>query len=437
MAGELGLPEKSVENTVKLLDDGNTVPFIARYRKEMTGELDETQIRRIEEQVGYYRNLEQRKEEVIRLIDEQGKLTEEIKEQINQALKLSEVEDIYRPFRPKRKTRGSIARGRGLEPLAVYLLSFPAEGSPDIEAAKYLTEEVPAVEEALQGAMDIIAEDTADDPKVRGWVRDYTRKNGYLVTRAKDLDQDSVYRMYYDFKEPVAKVPSHRVLAINRGEREEFLHVSIDVETEPVISWLNQNYAKEGAVTTDLVKTALADAYKRLIAPAVERDLRGELTEMAHEQAINVFSKNLRNLLLQPPVRGKMVLGVDPAYRTGCKWAVVDQTGKLLEVGVVYPTPPQQRIEEAEQEFARVIKKYEIDVIAIGNGTASRETEQFVAGLIQKLNKTGLNLAYVIVSEAGASVYSASNLAIKEFPDLDVSQRSAVSIARRLQGPPG
>ena len=435
MAGELGLPEKSVENTVKLLDDGNTVPFIARYRKEMTGELDETQIRRIEEQVGYYRNLEQRKEEVIRLIDEQGKLTEEIKEQINQALKLSEVEDIYRPFRPKRKTRGSIARGRGLEPLAVYLLSFPAEGSPDIEAAKYLTEEVPAVEEALQGAMDIIAEDTADDPKVRGWVRDYTRKNGYLVTRAKDVDQDSVYRMYYEFKEPVAKVPSHRVLAINRGEREEFLHVSIDVETEPVISWLNQNYAKEGAVTTDLVKTALADAYKRLIAPAVERDLRGELTEMAHEQAINVFSKNLRNLLLQPPVRGKMVLGVDPAYRTGCKWAVVDQTGKLLEVGVVYPTPPQQRIEEAEQEFARVIKKYEIDVIAIGNGTASRETEQFVAGLIQKLNKTGLNLAYVIVSEAGASVYSASNLAIKEFPDLDVSQRSAVSIARRLQDP--
>ncbi len=435
MAGELGLPEKSVENTVKLLDDGNTVPFIARYRKEMTGELDETQIRRIEEQVGYYRNLEQRKEEVIRLIDEQGKLTEEIKEQINQALKLSEVEDIYRPFRPKRKTRGSIARGRGLEPLAVYLLSFPAEGSPDIEAAKYLTEEVPAVEEALQRAMDIIAEDTADDPKVRGWVRDYTRKNGYLVTRAKDPDQDSVYRMYYEFKESVAKVPSHRVLAINRGEREEFLHVSIDVETEPVISWLNQNYAKEGAVTTDLVKTALADAYKRLIAPAVERDLRGELTEMAHEQAINVFSKNLRNLLLQPPVRGKMVLGVDPAYRTGCKWAVVDQTGKLLEVGVVYPTPPQQRIEEAEQEFARVIKKYEIDVIAIGNGTASRETEQFVAGLIQKLNKTGLNLAYVIVSEAGASVYSASKLAIKEFPDLDVSQRSAVSIARRLQDP--
>lgn len=424
-----------MENTVKLLDDGNTVPFIARYRKEMTGELDETQIRLIEEQVGYYRNLEQRKEEVIRLIEEQGKLTEEIKEQINRALKLSEVEDIYRPFRPKRKTRGSIAREKGLEPLAGYLLSFPAEGSPDIEAAKYLSAEVPTVEEALQGAMDIIAEDIADDPKVRGWVRDYSRKNGYLVTKAKAPDQDSVYRMYYEFKEPVAKVPSHRVLAINRGEREEFLQVSIDVETEPIISWLNQNYAKEGTVTTDLVKKALADAYKRLIAPAVERDLRGELTEMAHEQAIKVFSKNLRNLLLQPPVRGKIVMGVDPAYRTGCKWAVVDQTGKLLEVGVVYPTPPQQRIEEAEQEFTRVINQYKVDVIAIGNGTASRETELFVAGLIQKLNKTGLNLAYVIVSEAGASVYSASKLAIKEFPDLDVSQRSAVSIARRLQDP--
>ncbi len=435
MAGELGIPRKSVENTVKLLDDGNTVPFIARYRKEVTGELDETQIRQIEEQVGYYRSLEQRKEEVIRLIDEQGKLTEELKEQINQALKLSEVEDIYRPFRPKRKTRGSIARGRGLEPLADYLLSFPSEGSPDVEAAKYLSEEVSTAEEAIQGAMDIIAEDTADDPKVRGWVRDYTRKNGYLVTRAKDVEQDSVYRMYYDFKEPIAKLPSHRVLAINRGEREEFLQVSVDVETEAVISWLNRNYAKEGAVTRDLVKNALADAYKRLVAPAVERDLRGELTEMASEQAIEVFSKNLRNLLLQPPVRGKMVLGVDPAYRTGCKWAVVDQTGKLLEVGVVYPTPPQKKIQEAEQVFTRLINQYKIDVIAIGNGTASRETEQFVADLIQKLNQTGLDLAYVIVSEAGASVYSASKLAIKEFPDLDVSQRSAVSIARRLQDP--
>lgn len=420
-------------STVELLDEGNTVPFIARYRKEVTGELDETQIRQIEERVGYYRSLEQRKEEVIRLLDEQGKLTEDLQKEINRAVKLTEVEDIYRPYRPKRKTRASMAREKGLEPLAEYLLSFPAAGSAEDEAEKYLTEEVSTVEDALQGAMDIIAEDVADDPKVRGWVRDHTRRNSYLVTKAKDFEKDSVYEMYYDFKEPLSKVPSHRVLAINRGEREEFLQVAVIADPEPVLSWLNKNYVKENSITTDLVKRAVADAYKRLIAPAIERELRGELTEKASEQAIVVFSKNLRSLLLQPPVRGKMVLGVDPAYRTGCKWAVVDQTGKLLQVGVVYPTPPQQKLREAKDVFTRLIEEYEIEVIAIGNGTASRETEQFVAGLIQKLKKPGL--AYVIVNEAGASVYSASKLAIKEFPDLDVSQRSAVSIARRLQDP--
>ncbi|MDD2556563.1 MAG: Tex family protein, partial [Syntrophaceticus sp.] len=301
------------------------------------------------------------------------------------------------------------------------------------EAAKYLTEDVPTVEDALQGAMDVIAEDIADDPKVRGWVRDYTRRHSYLVSRAKDAEQDSVYEMYYEFKEPFSKVPAHRVLAINRGEHEEFLQVSIAVEPEPILTWLNENFVRENSITTDLVERAAADAYKRLVAPAVERELRAELTDMASEQAINVFSKNLRSLLLQPPVRGKMVLGVDPAFRTGCKWAVVDQTGKLLQVGVVYPTPPQNKVREAEAVFTRLIEEYGIEVITIGNGTASRETEQFVAGLIQKLNKPGL--AYVIVSEAGASVYSASKLAIKEFPDLDVSQRSAVSIARRLQDP--
>jgi uncharacterized protein len=430
-----------VTSTVELLDEGNTVPFIARYRKEVTGELDETQIRQIEERVGYYRSLEQRKEEVIRLLDEQGKLTEDLQKQINSAVKLTEVEDIYRPYRPKRKTRASVAREKGLEPLAEYLLSFPAASSAEAEvgaeveeqAEKYLTEEVPTVEDALQGAMDIIAEDVADDPKVRGWVRDHTRRHSYLATKAKDLEKSSVYEMYYEFKEPLSKVPSHRVLAINRGEREEYLLVAVDVDPEPVLSWLNKNYVKENSITTDLVKRAVADAYKRLIAPAIERELRGELTEKASEQAIIVFSKNLRSLLLQPPVRGKMVLGVDPAYRTGCKWAVVDQTGKLLEVGVVYPTPPQQKIREAEEVFTHLIEEYGIEVIAIGNGTASRETEQFVAGLIQKLKKPGL--AYVIVSEAGASVYSASKLAIREFPNLDVSQRSAVSIARRLQDP--
>lgn len=432
-ARELGLSQKSVASTVKMLDEGNTVPFIARYRKEMTGELDETQIRQIEERVGHYRALEQRKEEVIRLIDEQGKLTDELRNKIEKAAKLSEVEDLYRPFRPKRRTRASMAREKGLEPLAEFFLSFPAVGSVETEGAKYLTKDVPAVEDALQGAMDIIAEDIADDPKVRGWVRDYTRRHSYLVSRAKDAEKDSVYEMYYEFKEPFSKVPAHRVLAINRGEHEEFLQVSIAVESEPILSWLNENFVQENSITTDLVKRAAADAYKRLVAPAVERELRAELTDKASEQAINVFSKNLRSLLLQPPVRGKMVLGVDPAYRTGCKWAVVDQTGKLLKVGVVYPTPPQNKIREAENIFTKLIEEHKIEVITIGNGTASRETEQFVAGLIQKVNKPGL--AYVIVSEAGASVYSASKLAIKEFPDMDVSQRSAVSIARRLQDP--
>lgn len=433
IAEELGVPRKSVANTVELLDAGNTVPFIARYRKEMTGELDETRIRRIEEQVSYYRNLEQRKDEVIRLIAEQGKLTDDLRKQITGAARLTDVEDLYRPYRPKRKTRAGVARERGLEPLAGYLLSFPAAGSVKAEAEKYLSEDVPTVEDALQGAMDIIAEDVADDPNVRGWVRDHTRRYGYLVSRARDAERDSVYRQYYQYKERISRVPAHRVLAVNRGEREEFLQVAIEVEQEPVLSWLNRQYVRENRATTDLVKRAAADAYKRLIAPAIERDLRGELTDRAVEQAILVFSRNLRNLLMQPPIRGKTVLGIDPAYRTGCKWAVVDQTGKLMETGVVYPTPPQQKIEEAEAELTRVIDRYGVDVIVIGNGTASRETEQFAAGLIQKIRKPGL--AYVIVSEAGASVYSASMLAIKEFPDLDVSRRSAVSIARRLQDP--
>jgi uncharacterized protein len=399
----------------------------------MTGELDETQIRGIEERVGYYRSLEQRKEEVIRLLDEQGNLTDDLRREIGRAEKLTDVEDIYRPYRPKRKTRASAARERGLAPLAEYLMSFPAAGSAETEAEKYLTEDVPAVEDALQGAMDIIAEDVADDPRARGWVRDYTRRHGYLSVRARDIEQDSVYEMYYQFKEPLSKIPSHRVLAINRGEREEFLQAAVEVDAEAILSWLHKNFVRENSVTADLVKRAAADAYRRLIAPAVEREMRSELTEKASEQAIVVFSKNLRSLLLQPPVRGKMVLGVDPAYRTGCKWAVVDQTGKLLDVGVVYPTPPQQKLREAEKVFTRLIEEQGIEVIAIGNGTASRETEQFAAGLIRKLKRPGL--AYVIVSEAGASVYSASKLAIKEFPDLDVSRRSAVSIARRLQDP--
>lgn len=433
IAQEAGIPRGKVESTVKLLDSDNTVPFIARYRKEVTGELDEVQIRRIEELLAFYRNLVKRKAEVIKLIEEQGKLTDELCGRIMSAVKLTEVEDLYRPYRQKRKTRASVAREKGLQPLADYLLSFPRTGKPEDAAGAYLSEAVPAVEDALQGAMDIVAEQVSDDPEARGWVRDYTRRKGWLVTKARDSETDSVYQMYYDYREPVSKVVPHRVLAINRGEREERLAVSIEVEQEAVLSWLQKRFAKEGSVTFDLVRKAVTDAYKRMVAPAVERDIRNELTEKAEAQAVQVFSRNLRSLLLQPPVAGKVVLGVDPAYRTGCKWAVVDGTGKLLEVGVVYPTPPLKKIKDAEAVFARIVGQYGVQAIVIGNGTASRETEQFVADFIRGNEKYGLS--YTIVSEAGASVYSASELAAGEFPGLDVAERSAVSIARRMQDP--
>lgn len=431
IARETGLPLEKVKNTVKLLDEQNTVPFIARYRKEVTGELDEVQIRRIEELAGFYRNLEKRKAEVIRTIEEQGKLTDELRRSITAASKLAEVEDLYLPFRPKRKTRAGAAREKGLGPLAAYLLAFPRSGRPEEEAQGYLNEQVAAAEDALQGAMDIVAEQVADDAAARGWVREHTRRQGWLVCKARDPGKESVYSMYYDYREPVPRVAPHRVLAINRGEREEYLAVSVEVAPEQVLAWLNRRFVREGSVTSGLVKKAVADGYKRLIAPAVERDVRAELTEKAEAQALQVFSKNLRSLLLQPPVRGKVVLGVDPAYRTGCKWAVVDDTGRLLEVGVVYPTPPQNKIREAEEVFSRLVDWYGVGAIVIGNGTASRETEQFVAGFIKGKKKPGLT--YTIVSEAGASVYSASPLAAKEFPHLDAAGRSAISIARRLQ----
>lgn len=433
VARDSGIPLKKVESTAGMLDEGNTVPFIARYRKEVTGELDEIQIRCIEELLKFYRNLEQRKAEVVRLIDEQGKLTEELQERIQKAVKIAEVEDLYRPYRQKRKTRASVAREKGLGPLAEYLLTFPKTGAPETEAVAYLSDAVPAVEEALQGAADIVAEFVADDPDGRGWVREHTRRRGVLAVKARNGDADTVYRMYYDYREPVARVVPHRVLAINRGEREDCLGVSIEVESDAILAWLHKRFVREGAVTSGLVRSAVADAYKRLITPAVERDIRGELTEKAEEQAVQVFSRNLRSLLLQPPVRGKVVLGVDPAYRTGCKWSVVDETGKLLEVGVVYPTPPQKRVREAEAEFTRLVEQYAVQAVVIGNGTASRETEQFVADFLKGLKKP--EVAYTIVSEAGASVYSASELAAREFPALDVSERSAVSIARRMQDP--
>ncbi|WP_347488388.1 Tex family protein [Desulfoscipio sp. XC116] len=432
VAREADIPRHKVESTVHLLEEGNTVPFIARYRKEATGELDEVQIRRIEELVKFHRHLEQRKAEVLRIIDEQGKLTEELRDRIMSAVKLTEVEDIYRPYRQKRKTRAGVARERGLAPLAEYLISLPQAGNPETEAGAYLSETVLTVEDALQGAMDIVAEQVADDPDVRGWVRDYTRRQGLLATRARNVQAESVYQMYYDYQEPIRKVVPHRVLAINRGEREEYLKVTVQVDSDAVLDWLYRRFIKRESVTLGLVQKAVADAYKRLVAPAVERDVRSELTEEAESRAVQVFARNLRSLLMQPPVRDVMVLALDPAYRTGCKWAAVDETGKLLEVGVIYPTPPQKRIAEAEAELARVVKQYAVQVIAIGNGTASRETEQFVAGFIQQ-EQSGL--VYTIVSEAGASVYSASELAAREFPDLDVSARSAVSIARRLQDP--
>lgn len=432
VARETGIPRPKVESTVKLLTE-NTVPFIARYRKEVTGELDEVQIRQIEELYGFYRNLEQRKAEVIRLIDEQGKMTPELQQKITSAVKPSEVEDLYLPFRPKRRTRAGMAREKGLEPLADYLLAFPEAGSPEEEAGAYLADAVPSAAEALQGAMDIVAERVAEDAGARGWVREHTRSRGWLVATARKPEVDSVYRDYYDYREPPGRIVPHRILAINRGEREEFLGVRIEVEQGPVLSRLNRLFVKESSATSDLVKKAVADAYKRLIAPAVERDIRGELTSKAEVRAVQVFSKNLRSLLLQPPVRGRAVLGVDPAYRTGCKWAVVSDTGKLLEVGVVYPNPPHKKIEEARTVFERLVKQYQVQFIVIGNGTASRETEQFVAEFISATNRTGLS--YTIVSEAGASVYSASRVAAGEFPDLEASERGAVSIARRVLDP--
>ncbi|MEN3004055.1 Tex family protein [Dehalobacterium formicoaceticum] len=433
IAAETHIPLKKVLNTTGLLDQGNTVPFIARYRKEMTGELDENQIREIEEKLKFHRQLEQRKEEIIRLIDEQGKLTAELREKILKTMKPTELEDLYLPYRQKKRTRASMAKEKGLEPLALYLLTFPQTGSPEEEGEKYLSEEVTDGEAALQGAMDIVAEMVSEDAQIRKWVRGFWLDHGMLLVQAKDPDKDSVYRMYYEnYQEAVAKIVPHRVLAINRGEREEFLHVTLDVNQDFILEYLYRRFVKTG-ITADLVRKAAADGYKRLIAPSIEREVRNHLTEAAETHALNVFAQNLRSLLLQAPVKGKIVLGLDPAYRTGCKWAVMDATGKVLEVGVIYPTPPHNKIREGEEELTRLVQKYRIQAIVIGNGTASRETEHFVAEFIKKSADPGLS--YTIVSEAGASVYSASKLAAKEFPQLDVAERSAISIGRRIQDP--
>jgi len=435
IARELGIPQGKVQTTVGLLDEGNTIPFIARYRKEMTGELDENQLRQIEERLRYLRGLGERKREVLRLIAEQGKLTAELQLAIEQAAQMQEVEDLYRPYRQKRKTRASLAKERGLEPLASWILSQPSRGSLEEEAAPYVNpeREVNTPEEAVQGAMDILAEQFADDADIRSWVRKYTYDHAVLTTEARDPEQESVYEMYYAYQEPVRKLPPHRILAINRGEREEVLKVSLALPPEKIHDQLARRFIKGPSVVRDTLLAVIEDAYKRLIAPSIEREVRSELTGKAEEHAIQIFAENLRHLLLQPPVRGKTVLGVDPAYRTGCKLAVVDETGKMLEIAVTYPTPPANKVAEAKARFKQLIDKYGIELIVIGNGTASRETEQFVADLIRELKKPGLQ--YLIVSEAGASVYSASKLAQSEFPDLDVAERSAISIARRVQDP--
>ncbi len=432
IAAETALPEKKVASTVALLDDDKTIPFIARYRKEATGELDEVEIRRISELLTFYRNLAQKKDEVLRLIEEQGNLTDDIRDKIASARRPVEVDDIYRPFRPKRRTRASMARDKGLQGLADFIISCLEVDSPEEEAKKYLNDDVPSTADALQGARDIIAELVADDPAMRQSARDLGHKYGIVVTAARDPEKDSVYTMYYDYREAVARIPAHRILAINRGEKEEILKVHLELDPAPVLNMIYRSYSRPGAAGEQM-REAINDSWQRLLAPAIERDIRSELSDSAHKQALQVFSKNLRSLLLQAPVKGKVMLGIDPAYRTGCKWAVIDPTGKVLEIGVFYPTPPRSDIAGTEKVLTRLVEQYNIDAIAIGNGTASRETEQIVASFIKKSGHSGL--AYTIVSEAGASVYSASELAAQEFPELDVAERSAISIARRIQDP--
>ncbi|MEK4704280.1 Tex family protein [Bacillus sp. FSL H8-0512] len=436
IATELKLSTKQIESVIKLLEDGNTVPFIARYRKEQTGSLDEVQIQTISERYTYIQNVTNRKEEVIRLIAEQDKLTNELKQKIEQAHKLQEVEDLYRPFKQKRKTKANVAKAKGLEPLAEYLLTLPSD-QVGKKAAAFINEEkeVTNVEEALEGAQHIIAEQLADDPDMRKWIRSETYQKGSLVTSGKDVESDekNVYEMYYDYQEPIKKIVPHRVLAVNRGEKEGILKAAIEPPAENIRFYLDKQVLKGRQTTVrPFIEAAIDDAYKRLIQPSIEREIRKELTEKAEEQAIHIFAENLRKLLLQPPMKGKRVLGVDPAFRTGCKLAVVDDTGKVHHIGVIYPHPPVQKKAEAKQKVKEIIQSSNIEVIAIGNGTASRETEQFIADLIQELDQP---VSYLIVNEAGASVYSASALAREEFPDLQVEERSAISIARRLQDP--
>ena len=434
---ELGVKLWQVEAAVKLIDEGNTIPFIARYRKEATGTLDDEQLRKLYERLVYLRNLEEKKEQVLASIEEQGKLTEELKKQILEAQTQVVVEDLYRPYRPKRRTRATIAKEKGLEPLSTLIMLQKTKESLEEVAKQYINEEkgVANVQEALEGARDIIAENISDEANYRSWIRKQTMQKGHIISSAKDEKAESVYENYYEFDEPVNRLAGYRTLALNRGEKEKFLTVKIEAPQEDILRYLEKKIIHgENLSTTQILKEAIEDSYKRLIAPAIEREIRGELTEKAEDGAIEVFGKNLEQLLMQPPIVGHTVLGWDPAFRTGCKLAVVDPTGKVVDTTVIYPTAPTtpQKIQAAKDTLKKLIAKYNISLISVGNGTASRESEMIIVDLLKEIPQ---KVQYIIVNEAGASVYSASKLATEEFPNFDVGQRSAASIARRLQDP--
>lgn len=430
---EFNLRDEQINNTIKLIDEGNTIPFIARYRKEMTGEMSDVTLRAFYDKLIYLRNLQSRKDDVIRIIEEQGKLTSEIKVSIEKANTLQEVEDIYAPYKQKKRTRATIAKERGLEQLALDILNKNISNI-DEEASKYINpeKEVNSVEDAIKGANDIIAEIVSDDAKIRKYIRELALREGVIVTKNSN-EEKSVYDMYYDYSESVKTIAPHRVLAINRGEKEDFLKVKVEINNEKVINYIINEYVNDKNLKNkDVIVSAIEDSYKRLIFPSIEREIRNTLTENAQERAISIFGKNVKSLLLQAPVKDKVVMGFDPAFRTGCKIAVVDKNGKLLDTTTVYPTEPQNKVEESKKELKALIEKYNIDIIAIGNGTASRESEKFVSDMIKEIDR---EVQYIIVSEAGASVYSASELANEEHPDINVSLRGAISIARRLQDP--
>ncbi len=432
---ELEVKLSQVEAAVRLIDEGNTIPFIARYRKEATGALNDEQLRKLNERLQYLRSLEEKKQQVLSTIEEQGKLTEELRGEIENASTLVAVEDLYRPYRPKRRTRATIAKEKGLEPLAALIRLQMTEVSALECAKEYISEEqgVKTEEEALEGAKDILAEDISDEADYRTYIRKITIEEGSVLSQAKDLEAESVYEMYYNFEEPVKKIAGHRILALNRGEKEKVLTVKISAPEEKILRYLKKQIIREENLNTaSILENVIEDSYKRLIAPAIEREIRNYLTEQAEDSAIQVFGKNLTQLLMQPPIVGQVVLGWDPAFRTGCKLAIVDATGKVLDTTVIYPTAPQNKVEDAKKVLKEWIQKYHVTLISLGNGTASRESEMVIVELLKEINQP---ISYVIVNEAGASVYSASKLATEEFPNFDVGQRSAASIARRLQDP--